>query len=167
MANNFIAKLIAWFSNNYPNLKKSMQNCEHGEGDINPYHIEGDCWSHTMMVCKVAEIKQYEPIVQVAALLHDIGKPASRKINSKNNHVQFFGHEELSANIAKPILKQLVAEGYIVQEELSYIHDLIKYHGLVYKKSKKELKEKFKEEFFNHLMDLNVCDNLGRFTQKY
>ena len=103
-------KLLIWFQTNYPELKQALLNCHHNFDDkeTNPYHIEGDCWSHTMMVCKIAELQNYDRVVQVAALLHDIGKPRSRKINHKNNHIQFFGHEALSAKMAKPLLVDLV-----------------------------------------------------------
>ena len=95
-----IYQLIEWFQINYPDMHQALLQCNHNfdEKDLNPYHLESDCWSHTMMVCKIAELSHYEKVVQIAALLHDIGKPASRKINPRNNHVQFFGHENLSAN---------------------------------------------------------------------
>ncbi len=156
-------ELIEWFCRNYPDLKKLMQTCEHSEGDINPYHIEGDCWSHTMLVCKVAEIKGVSKVVQVASLLHDIGKPSSRKVKPSNNHVLFFGHEEQSAKIAKPILDKLAEYGYIKSSDIEYILDLIRYHGLVYKESIDELSKRFDQKFFCHLMQLGECDKLGRF----
>ncbi len=109
-----MVEFLSWFQTNYPHLKNAMQRCQHNLDDkeINPYHIEGDCWSHTMMVCKIAELKGYDRVVQVASLLHDIGKPKSRRVNPRNGHVQFFGHEELSAKMAKPLLNDLIAREY-------------------------------------------------------
>ena len=156
-------KLVEWFCLNCPDLKKSMQCCEHAEVDINPYHIEGDCWSHTMMVCKVAELKGFSKKVQVASLLHDIGKPSSRKVNPNNSHVLFFGHEEESAKMAKPILDKLAKDKYIKSSDKEYILNLILYHGIVYKESTEELSKRFDKEFLKHLMQLNECDRLGRF----
>ena len=116
-----------------------------------------------MMVCKVAELRGYSKVVQVASLLHDIGKPKVRKVNPRNNHVQFFGHEELSAKMAKPILDKLAEYGYIKVSDIEYILNLIRYHGLVYKESRENLSKKFDKKFFNHLLKLSECDNLGRF----
>jgi putative nucleotidyltransferase with HDIG domain len=70
-----------------------------------------------MMVCKIAELSGYDKVVLVAALLHDIGKPASRKINPRNNHVQFFGHEEFSAEMAEDLLDLMIEESFITKDE--------------------------------------------------
>jgi len=166
-----MTQLIEWFSTTYPKHKEALLNCHHNfnEHETNPYHIEGDCWSHTMMVCKVAELKGYDKIVQVSALLHDLGKPSSRKINPLNNHVQFFGHEEKSALLARPLLEELVKRGEITKEESLKIEELVLLHGTLYKLSHEEIVEKFKgrEEFFRHLVELVECDGLGRFTDSY
>ena len=166
-----MTQLIDWFSTTYPNYKKALLNCHHNfdEHETNPYHVEGDCWSHTMMVCKVAELKGYDKVVQVSALLHDLGKPSSRKINPKNNHVQFFGHEKKSALLAKPLLEALVRKKEITKEESLEIEELILLHGMLYKMNNKEIIEKFKgrEHFFKHLVELVECDGLGRFANSY
>ena len=166
-----MTQLIEWFSTTYPKHKEALLNCHHNfdEKETNPYHVEGDCWSHTMMVCKVAELKGYEKVVQVSALLHDLGKPSSRKINPLNNHVQFFGHEEKSALLARPLLEALVKKEEITQEESVEIEELILLHGTLYKLSHKEIVEKFRgrESFFRHLVELVECDGLGRFADSY
>ena len=160
--------LIEWFQINYPELKRDMQKCQHNfnEKDINPYHMEGDCWTHTMMVCKIAEIKNYSKVVKISALLHDIGKPKSRKVNPKNNHVQFFGHEKLSAKIAKPLVDDLVSKDIISKEESRRVLRLVESHGILYRSSIEELYKKFADEldFLKELIELIYCDNMGRFA---
>ena len=164
-----IIKLLHWFQTNYPEHKKALLACHHNfdDNDTNPYHIEGDCWSHTMMVCKIAELKGYDRVVQVSALLHDIGKPTSRKINLENNHVQFFGHEALSAEMAEPLVADLIKREMITQKEADEILELIASHAFLYKKSEEELYELFKgrASFFEHLIHLAQCDDLGRFSE--
>ena len=160
--------LIEWFQLNYPEIKRDMQKCQHNfnEKDVNPFHIEGDCWSHTMMVCKIAEIKNYSKIVKISALLHDIGKPKARKINPKNNHVQFFGHEKISAKMAKPIVQRLISQKIISKKDGNRALRLIELHGVLYKSSIEELYERFKSEldFLKELIELIYCDNMGRFA---
>ena len=172
-------QLIEWFQLNYRELHNELLHCNHNydEKDLNPYHLESDCWSHTMMVCKMAEVFDYEKVVQVAALLHDIGKPASRKINPRNNHVQFFGHEELSAKMSEEILVSMMQKNIINKKESLEIKELIALHSVLHKvKDPHELFKLFehKKTLYIHLVQLNRCDALGRFcadtnfdTKKY
>jgi tRNA nucleotidyltransferase (CCA-adding enzyme) len=164
-------ELLIWFQTNYPELKKALQLSNHNfdDRDTNPYHIEGDCWSHTMLVCKIAELEGYDRVVQVSALLHDIGKPNSRTINIKNNHVQFFNHEEISAKMAEPLVDDLVERGMLKQEEVDEVLELIRLHTYFYKEYNQDvIYEKFKgrAKLFKHLLELRKCDDMGRFTSK-
>jgi len=163
-------QLLHWFQTNYPHLKQDLLECNHNfnDSDTNPYHVEGDCWSHTMLVCKIAQLKDYDRVVQVAALLHDIGKPKSRKINPENNHVQFFGHEELSAKMAEPLVADLVKRDMLSLDEANEVLKLIFFHAYLYKESDPEkICMKFKKSltFFKHLVDFGICDDLGRFSE--
>ncbi|SFV66487.1 hypothetical protein MNB_SV-14-929 [hydrothermal vent metagenome] len=162
-------QLLHWFQTTYPYLKQSLLKCHHNfdNTDSNPYHVEGDCWSHTMMVCKIAQLKGYDKVVQVSALLHDIGKPQSRKINPLNNHVQFFGHEELSAVMAKPLVEDLVEREMITLNESKEILKLIAFHSYLYRHNEDEIYEEFKNDpmLFKHLVELGICDDLGRFSE--
>ena len=161
-------QLLNWFQINYPELKHALQQSNHNFDDkeTNPYHIEGDCWSHTMMVCKIAQLKGYDKVVQVSALLHDIGKPKSRKVNPKNNHVQFFGHEELSAKMAKPLMLDLRQRKILSKEEADEVLELIALHGEIYKnRDKVKAKLRSKPHVLKHLLELSECDSLGRFSE--
>jgi len=161
-------QLIEWFSKKYANIKWDMQRCHHSfaKGEVNPYHIEDDCWSHTMLVCKVCELKGYSRVVQAACLLHDIGKPKAREIKYKT-YVYFKGHEEISAQMAKPILQDMVNDGLIKAYDIDRILELILKHGYLQKKeSVDEVIVEFKDrlDFLKLLIELNECDDIGRFT---
>ena len=161
-------QLVEWFQIHFPELHDDLLQCNHNydEKDLNPYHLESDCWSHTMMVCKIAELYEYDKVVQISALLHDIGKPKSRKINPCNNHVQFFGHEELSSKMAVKILDLMFEQNMINSEEKAEIIELIEKHAFLHKvNDEEELYKVFKarKTFYIHLVQLNRCDSLGRF----
>ena len=162
-------QLLNWFQTNYPELKLALQQSNHNfdETETNPYHVEGDCWSHTMMVCKIAQLKGYDKVVQVSALLHDIGKPKSRKINPKNNYVNFKGHEELSAKMAKPLVSDLVSKGILTTEESKEVVELIALHAFLYTHNQHEIHHYFKNrsKLLKHLTELSECDDLGRFSE--
>jgi len=165
-----VHKLITWFQINYPNYRDEMKNSMHNfdDSDLNPYHLESDCWSHTMMVCKIAQLEKFAKTVQVAALLHDIGKPSVRKVNPKNNHVQFFGHEIVSAYLSIDILSKMLDEKMINKDEFVETFLLIALHSTFHtEKNIINLFKMFKEykSLFIHLVELNKCDNLGRFYE--
>jgi CRISPR/Cas system-associated endonuclease Cas3-HD len=158
-----IEEKIIWFNANYPEIVEAMQNCSHTENikNSNPYHIEGDCWSHTMMVCKVTQIKGFDNEVEWASLLHDIGKPHCRFVNKANNYVNFKGHEQKSLELAKPILQNLYNQNLITQKELNIIQNLILHHGDFYHGDISKIKNK---EWFNKLQQLHIADKLGAFN---
>jgi len=163
-------QLIEWFQLNYSELHNDLLLCNHNydDKDLNPYHLESDCWSHTMLICKIAELNAYDKVVQVAALLHDIGKPNSRKINPRNNHIQFFGHEELSSEMSAEILSLMAEESIITMEEKDDIQELVRLHALLHHDlHEKELLERFgkRKSFYIHLVQLCRCDALGRFCE--
>ena len=161
--------LIEWFSKKYADIKWEMQRCHHSfaKGEVNPYHIEDDCWSHTMMVCKICELKGYGIEVQTASLLHDIGKPKSREIKH-GRYVYFKGHEEISAKMAKPILQEMAKDGLIKKEQIDTILELILMHGYLQKQSDVDaVIEEFKgrEDFLKLLVQVSECDDIGRFAK--
>jgi len=161
-------RYITWFQENYPRLKEEMAACDHNydHRNLNPYHLESDCWSHTMMVCKMAEINHCDKVVQIAALLHDIGKPSARKVNPRNNHIQFFGHEKLSAQRAEEILLSMREEGMIDRTEKKEIIKLIAHHSFLYLHPDiEDLLDAFDRDlsFCIHLVEVSRCDNQGRF----
>ena len=161
-------QLIEWFQIHFPKMHNDLLLCNHNfdEKDLNPYHLESDCWSHTMMVCKIAELYKYDTVVLVAALLHDIGKPTARKVNLKNNHVQFFGHEELSVKMAVDVLNLMKKEDIINEKEKEEVIKLIAHHAFLHKYPETTaLLEYFNGDraFCIHLVELSRCDSLGRF----
>lgn len=82
--------LIKWFQLTFPQLVKDMKNADHhyDEENLNPYHLEGDVWTHTNMVFKNSEIFSTDnDYVKWSTLLHDIGKFLAMETVEK--HVDF------------------------------------------------------------------------------
>lgn len=80
-----------------------------------------DVWKHTKQV-----VKQSVPRLEVrwGALLHDIGKPKTRRIDERGN-VTFHGHAEVGASMfRKRVADRLGFEGF----ERERIHFLILHH---------------------------------------
>lgn len=155
---------IIWFKKNYPELVKEMKNCNHAldDTDSNPYHIEDDVWTHTMMVCKEAE--KYSEIVKIACLLHDIGKIYAREV--KDDKVRFFGHEGISVFSSISILKHMQKDFQLTDKEVLKILNIISLHGSLWDLIDKPeaIVNKFfcMESFFNTIFHVK-CDSSGRF----
>jgi putative nucleotidyltransferase with HDIG domain len=79
------------------------------------YHAEGDVWTHTRMVCEalvgLPEWAVLEPAARetlfAAALLHDVGKPATTQ--EIDGRVRSPGHSAVGASMARQILWDLEA----------------------------------------------------------
>jgi putative nucleotidyltransferase with HDIG domain len=65
-----------------------------------------DVLDHSLLACDYAAAKNYSHELRLAALLHDIGKPAVRKLDEKGIWT-FYRHEEKSAVMAHQMLVRL------------------------------------------------------------
>ena len=166
-------KLLEWFFKNYPLLIKSMMVSSHNliQTNPNPYHLEDNVWTHTMLVLKISELYNYPIEVKISCLLHDIGKPATRTEVKKNGIVHFNGHEFKSHDLAVSILFNMYNDGIIELESINSILCMIKNHDMFYRTYTKgailqEVRRRKipSREILVFLAYLCHCDNEGRFS---
>jgi len=70
------------------------------------YHPEGSVYEHTRLV--LANLPDDPaPTLPWAALLHDVGKPATFARESPAGPIHFYGHEKVGAEIAEELLRRL------------------------------------------------------------
>ena len=180
-------KYFKKFVDENSSLVNDMYNCDHGylqyvgfgiDGDdykhvINPYHMEGSVWTHTMMVMN--EMKNhghYSDVTEIITMLHDIGKCDVRDVKTKDDgsvRVRFFGHSGFSFYRAIDVMKdwELAVDAQI------HILSAIALHGEFYDYFRGEeisdnmwnkLKERFKynDHLFHTTFDQVVADCNGR-----
>jgi poly(A) polymerase len=94
---------------------RPMVGCEQGK-----YH-HLDVWDHSLLVLKNAWSKDL--ILNLAALLHDVGKPPTRSVDSQGN-TRFFGHESVGAAMTVEILRRLK----FPQREIDEVAILVRNH---------------------------------------
>jgi tRNA nucleotidyltransferase (CCA-adding enzyme) len=93
----------------------------------NRYHAY-DVWGHAMSCLDTAPAA---PVLRVAALLHDVGKPRSRAFSEKTNDYTFYEHERIGAEMADPLLSRL----RFSNEERQRIVALVRHHLICYDSS--------------------------------
>ena len=83
----------------------------------NPHH-EHDIFTHT---AQVVERAPKDPVMRMAALLHDVGKVDTFTLD-KNGIGHFYGHAKLGAEMADGILRRLKASNAVREEVTWLIH---------------------------------------------
>jgi tRNA nucleotidyltransferase (CCA-adding enzyme) len=80
-----------------------------------------DVWQHGL-ACMDACVG--DPVLRIAALLHDVGKPRSRAFSDKTVDYTFYDHDRIGAEIADPICARL----RFSTEERHRIVALVRHH---------------------------------------
>ncbi|HVY29420.1 MAG TPA: HDIG domain-containing protein [Polyangiaceae bacterium] len=93
----------------------------------NKYHAF-DVWGHAMACLDAAPLM---PVLRVAALLHDVGKPRSRAFSEKTQDYTFYEHERIGAEMVEPMLSRL----RFSNEERQHIGALVRHHLICYDSS--------------------------------
>jgi tRNA nucleotidyltransferase (CCA-adding enzyme) len=69
-----------------------------------------------------------DPILRVAALLHDVAKPRTRAFSEKTQDYTFYEHERIGAEMAEPILARLKFSN----DERAKVVALVRHHLICY-----------------------------------
>jgi tRNA nucleotidyltransferase (CCA-adding enzyme) len=90
----------------------------------NRYHAF-DVWNHAL---KCLDECPPLPVLRVAGLFHDVGKPRSRAFSEKTRDYTFYEHDRIGAEMAEPILSRL----RFSNDERARVVALIRHHILCY-----------------------------------
>ena len=139
-----------------PELEPTV-GCE--QGGIHAY----DVFEHLLRTMQAAADKGYSTELRLAALLHDIGKPPTRRTGGKNKHYTFFGHEVVGERMTKTILERLKYP----KEEALIIQKLVRWHMFFSDPDQITLAAvrrtivRIGEDQIENLLNLRVCDRIG------
>lgn len=122
-----------------------------------------DVYEHNLRTLQAAADKDFPEHVRVAALFHDIGKPATRRTGGKNKHYTFFGHEVVGARMTKSILERLK----LPRETIDTVVNLVRWHmffsdpEMITLSAVRRTITRIGEEHIEDLLNLRVCDRIG------
>ena len=151
-------------------LDMSESNHHYDDRNLNPYHLEGDVWTHTMMVLKEAtnlDVSEgIEEELLLSALLHDVGKPLAREVIEGRKRVRFIGHEGISFHLAVGILEKFIDD----PNRRRRILEAIAFHDFIFKSIKSDnfskkygTKFAYNRETARLALYLSIADGNGRF----
>ncbi len=121
----------------------------------NIHHIY-DIWTHTV---KTVINSPQDLILRLTMFFHDIGKPQCFTME-KDGMGHFYGHADISADIARKILTRLRYDN----ETIKTVTRLIHYHDIQLNKTEKSVKKllnKLGESQFDRLLQVKRADTLG------
>lgn len=140
----------------FPEIIK-LQGCKQSPD----HHSEGDAFKHTMLVVSNAKSGVEQ---QMAALLHDIGKPATQRF-TEEGRITFFGHENVGAEMVDEILHRLKFKS----ETIKAVKTLVKNHmrpiflRSAGEKGLRKFLRDLGEEVANEVLDLSEADAKSSF----
>lgn len=113
-----------------------------------------DLWRHTLRTVDAAP--QDRPLVRLAALLHDVGKPATLAGG------RFMGHDRAGATIAEGLLERLNAS----RDRIQRVSHLIRHHMFHLERGATDAAirrfiVRIGEERVDDLLELRAADNVG------
>jgi tRNA nucleotidyltransferase (CCA-adding enzyme) len=134
-----------------------------GKNMDQPGHHTTDVWVHSLDALEACPSQ--DPIVRLAALLHDVGKPET--YSEKDKEITFYNHEVLGSRVASKIAKRL----RLAKRDVQRVFILVRYHMFYYQPehtdaSIRRFIKKVGLENIDDILDLREGDRLGSGAKK-
>lgn len=126
----------------------------------NKHHIY-DVYNHNLLSLKWADEHRYPIAVKIAALLHDIAKPQTKKGEGPDS--TFYGHDIVGGKMAINISKRFNWNKELGQQVALLIRNHMFYYniGEVTERSVRRLVARVGAENMDDLVKLRICDRMG------
>lgn len=144
-------------------LQYMAPDIEQGMGiDQNQAHSY-DVYEHNLRALQHAADKKWPFSVRIAALFHDVGKPATRRRSDEKNDWTFHGHDVVGAKMTKKALEDLK----FPRETIEKTQKLVRWHMFFSDPDKitlsavRRLVKNVGPENVEDLVNLRICDRIG------
>ncbi len=140
-------------------LKYILPELEAGVGVSQGRHHTYTVFKHNILSLKHCPSRDWR--VRLTALLHDVGKPKTRKIIK--GQITFYNHETVGAHLTKKITQRLRLSRKDSEKIITLIRNHMFYYnvGEVTESSVRRLIRKVGEENLRDLINLRIADRLG------
>ncbi len=144
-------------------LKYAVPELEEGIGIGQNQAHSFEVFEHSLRTLQHAADKKWPLDVRLAALFHDVGKPATRQWSEEKKDWTFYGHDVVGARMVKKILTDL----RFPKETIDRVTTLIRWHMFFSDPDKITLSavrrviNRVGTENIKELLNLRVCDRIG------
>jgi tRNA nucleotidyltransferase (CCA-adding enzyme) len=144
-------------------LRHSIPELEEGIGCAQNQAHSFDVFEHLLRSLQHAADKGWPLEVRLAALLHDVGKPATREWSDEKKDWTFYGHDVVSAKMAKKILSNLKFPTDLIGKVTTLVrtHMFFSDPDVVTLSAVRRLISRVGQENIVDLVNLRVCDRIG------
>lgn len=120
-------------------------------------------WEHSLRTLQHGAKKNWTLKVRIAALLHDVAKPQTRRWSNEKNNWTFYGHDVVGARVAEKIMKRLKFPKKLSEDVVL----LVRYHlffsdteKITHSAVRRIVRSVGKENIWD-LMKVRACDRIG------
>lgn len=122
-----------------------------------------DVWEHNLRALQHSAERGWPLQVRLAAMLHDVSKPETRRWSKEKNDWTFYGHDVVGGRVARAVLTRLKYPKEIVEN----VSKLVRYHLFFSDIEKitlsavRRIVSNVGPELVWDLMDVRACDRIG------
>lgn len=122
-----------------------------------------DVWEHLLRTLQHAADKEYPTYVRLAALFHDIGKPATRQRNEEHKEWTFYGHEVAGAKMTRKIMSNLKFSKDLTEKVVKLVrwHMFFSDTEQISLSAVRRMIANVGKEHIWDLMNVRICDRIG------
>lgn len=139
-----------------PEMEKGISVEQNGD------HIY-DVWEHNLRALQHSAERGWPLQVRLAAMLHDVSKPETRRWSKEKNDWTFYGHDVVGGRVARAVLTRLKYP----KETVENVSKLVRYHLFFSDIEKitlsavRRIVSNVGPELVWDLMDVRACDRIG------